>query len=456
MIQEIAAVPAAALSPRLLDRVRQDALAQFGRPEPGERYADWVRRFVLFHQKRHPSDLSREDVGRFLAHLSQAEKDPLGSMEQAREALVFLYETVLNLDRGEMPLPKPPKLMDRLRHAMRVRHLSPRTEECYVMWSERYIRFHGLRHPRDMGGAEIEMFLTDLAVKGHGSASTQNQAFFALLFLYQEVMGIELPRLDALRAKRPKRLPAVLSAQEVGQLLRAIEGADGVFHLMASLLYGAGLRREECCRLRVHNIDFERSQIVVRHGKGGKDRVVMLPKSLKKDLERQLERRRRLHERDLAAGFGRVALPDALARKYPRAALEFGWQFVFASRQRSCDPKTGDVGRHHVDPGSIARAVTRAARAAGIVHRTGCHTLRHSFATHLVERGIDLRTIQVLLGHESLETTMIYTHVARKGPAGVASPLDALADFDAADVEAAARESRRLQESGACRADFVR
>jgi integron integrase len=351
--------------PKLLDRIRQAALAKFGRQEPGERYAEWVKRFVLFHGKRHPRELTEADAGRFLQHLGQTEKDSLGSMEQAHEALAFLYADVLRIERGEVLIPKPPRLMDRVRHAIRVRHYSPRTEDRYVEWAERYIRFHGMRHPRDMGGAEIEMFLTDLAVKGHVAASTQNQALCALLFLYQEVMGIELPRLDAVRAKRPKRLPAVLDAQEVGQLLRAIEGADGVFHLMASLLYGSGLRREECCALRIHDLDMRRDQVVVRHGKGGKDRVVMLPKSLKKDLERQLERRRRLHERDLAAGFGRVALPDALARKYPRAALEFGWQFVFASRQRSRDPKTGDVGRHHVDPGSIARAVTRAGRAAG-------------------------------------------------------------------------------------------
>jgi integrase len=213
-----------------------------------------------------------------------------------------------------------------------------------------------------MGAVEIEMFLTDLAVKHHVSASTQNQGFNALLFLYHQVLGIELPKLDAMRARRPKRLPAVLSPAEVHQLLDAVEGGEGVFRLMAGLLYGAGLRREECCRLRVHDLDLGRHQIVIRRGKGSKDRVVMSPRSLQSDLERHLAWRRDLHERDLKAGLARVALPDALARKYPKAAQELGWQFLFASRQRSRDPKTGDVGRHHVDPGSLARAVTQARR----------------------------------------------------------------------------------------------
>jgi integron integrase len=423
--------------PRLLDQLRQIALAHYGRAEPGERHADWARRYILFHGKRHPRDLDTAAAAAFLDHLAKTEKDPLCAVEQAREAIAFLYHDVLQAPLGELPFPKPPRLLDRLRHALRVRHASPRTEESYANWVVRYIRFHGLRHPNTMGAAEIEMFLTDLAVHAHVSASTQNQAFSAILFLYQNVLGIELPRIDALRARRPKRMPTVLSPDEVARLLDAVQGGEGVFRLMARLLYGTGMRRDECCRLRVHELDLGRGQIIVRHGKGGKDRVVMLPRMLRPDLERQLAWRRDLHERDLGAGLARVALPDALSRKYPRAAQEFGWQFLFASRQRSRDPKTGDIGRHHIDPGSLARAIGEARLRAGLVHRVGCHTLRHSFATHLVERCVDLRTIQVLLGHESLETTMIYTHVARKGPAGVTSPLDVLGDISADDLRAA-------------------
>jgi integron integrase len=236
------------------------------------------------------------------------------------------------------------------------------------------------------------------------------------------VLGIELPRLDALRAKRPKRLPLVLSPEESRRFLDAVQGNDGLYRLMASLVYGTGLRRQECCQVRVQDLDLVRFQLTVRHGNGGKDRVVMLPRSLVPELERHLAQRRREHDRDRAAGQASAPLPFALARKFPRAAQDFGWQYLFAARHRSRDPKTGNVGRYHVNRGMLARAVVAAARRAGLDRRVGCHTLRQSFATHLVERGIDLRTIQVLLGHESLETTMIYTHVARQGVASVQSP----------------------------------
>ncbi len=304
------------------------------------------------------------------------------------------------------------------------------------MWAERLIRFHGLRHPHTVGAPEVEHFLTALAAKGHVAASTQNRVFHALLVLYPRVLGTELPRPDAPRAKRPKRLPTVLVPEEARQFLDAVEGGDGLYRLMAGVLYGTGLRRQECCQIRVHDLDLVRHQRTVRHGKGGKDRVVMVPRSLEPDLRRHLAPRRQWHERDLAVGRAYAPLPFALAKKFPRAAQEFGWQYLFAARHLSRDPKTGNMGRYHVNPGVLARAVVAAARRAGLNRRVGCHTLRHRFATHLVERGVDLRTIQLLLGHENLETTMVDAHVARKGPAGVVSPLDLLGEVAATDAPA--------------------
>lgn len=404
----------------------------------------WCRRYILFHGKKHPQEMGLMEVNGFLAHVAKTEKDALRGIAAAHQALDFLYPVFLQRDLGDVPWPRPPRLLDQVMQVMRVKHYARATEECYVQWIRRFILFHNKRHPRDMGSAELELFLTDLAVAGNVSASTQNQALNAIVFLYRDVLDIELGRLDAVRARRPKRLPVVLAAEEVAKVLALIEGADGLFALMARLLYGCGLRLMECCRLRVKDIDLLRGQIMVRHGKGGKDRVVMLPKAARGDLEAQLKKRGVLHERDLARGVARVDLPDALERKYPGAARELGWQFVFASRQLSCCPRTGRPGRHHVHQASVQRAVTLAGVAAGLSKRIHCHTFRHSFATHLVERGIDLRTIQVLLGHESLETTMIYTHVARKGPAGVTSPLDLLADLSADDLREAAAASRRL------------
>jgi integron integrase len=374
--------------PRLLDLVRQAAVAHYGRPEPAERCVHWALRYILFHNKRHPRDLGPADVVCFLQHVARTEKNAVDLLFVAHEALTFLYHNVLGLQLGEIVLPQPPRLLDHLRMALRVRHYSPRTEACYVDWAERYIRFHGLRHPKDMGAAEVSSFLTDLAVNGHVAASTQNQALNALVFLYSQMLGLELGSLQAVRARRPKRLPIVLPPEEIRLILEAVEGGKGVFRLMASLLYGAGLRRAECCALRVQDLDVTRWQIMVRHGKGAKDRIVMLPKSLQAEVRRQLEWRRALHDSDLARGVARVALPDALSRKFPRAAQEFGWQFLFASRQLSRDPKTGDIGRHHVHEGALARAVTLATRKANVNRHVGCHTFRHSADCRIMPTGL--------------------------------------------------------------------
>lgn len=410
----------------------------------GLEIAQWSRQLILYCGKKHPQEMTRSEIAAFLDHIAKTEKDALTAIESAYRALEFLFRVYLQRQLGELPRPRPPRLLDQVRQVLRVKHYALRTEECYTQWITRFILFHGKRHPRDMGSAELELFLTDLAVQGHVSASTQNQALNAIVFLYREVLDMELGKLDAVRARRPKRLPIVLAPEEVAMVLARVTGADGLLALMARLLYGCGLRLMECCRLRVKDIDLVRKQIIVRHGKGGKDRVVMLPLSVRDALQTQLETRRVVQERDLARGLARVELPDAIERKYPSAARELGWQFVFASRQLSLCPRTGRLGRHHVHEGSVQRAVGHAGVAAGLSKRIHCHTFRHSFATHLVERGIDLRTIQVLLGHESLETTMIYTHVARKGPAGVTSPLDLLADLNEAELHEAAAATRRL------------
>jgi len=315
-----------------------------------------------------------------------------------------------------------PKLLDQVRARMRRLGLAKRTEEAYVGWIRRFILAHGKRHPRDMGEREVESFLTDLAVRGRVAASTQTQALSALLFLYREVLGVELPWMENIRrAKRPERVPVVLSRDEVRALLGELSGVNW---LMASLLYGSGLRLLECLRLRVQDVDFGRREITVRQGKGGKDRRTMLPAGLESALGTQLDQARRLHQRDLALGFGAVWLPDALARKYPNAGREWIWQYVFPASQRSVDPSDGTTRRHHLDESVLQRAVKRAAASAALSKRATCHTLRHSFATHLLEAGYDIRTIQELLGHSDVSTTMIYTHVLNKGGRGVLSPLD--------------------------------
>jgi len=313
-------------------------------------------------------------------------------------------------------------LLDQVRARLRLKHYSLRTEQAYVGWIRRFILANDKRHPRDMGIAEVEGFLSALATERQVAAGTQNQALSALLFLYREVLSIELPWMETVvRAKRPQRVPVVLSRDEVTRMLAMM---DGCFALMASLLYGSGMRLMECVRLRVKDVDFGLNQICVRDGKGGKDRHVPLPQRLIAALTAQIERVRLIHQQDLVAGHGAVWLPYALARKYPSAPRESGWQYVFPSGRLSRDPRGGELRRHHLDEAGLQRAVRAARLRAGIVKPATCHTLRHSFATHLLEAGQDIRTIQELLGHKDVATTQIYTHVLNRGGLGVLSPLD--------------------------------
>ena len=315
-----------------------------------------------------------------------------------------------------------PKLLDRVRAEIRVRHYSLRTEQTYVDWVRRFILFHDKRHPKEMGAGEVRDFLSHLAVDRNVSASTQNQAKSALLFLYREVLQIQLPWLDeVIAAKTAKRLPVVLTQVETRELLGAMSGTMG---LMASLLYGTGMRLMEGLRLRVKDVEFTRREIIVREGKGNKDRVTVLPENLILPLQAHLVKVKALHERDLTAGFGEVYLPNALAVKYPNAAKAWGWQFIFPSPVRSVDPRSGVERRHHVYETSVQRAVREASKLAGIHKLVTPHVLRHSFATHLLQSGYDIRTVQELLGHKDVQTTMIYTHVLNRGGRGVVSPLD--------------------------------
>lgn len=316
----------------------------------------------------------------------------------------------------------PPKLLDQVRDRIRTKHYSLRTETQYVQWIRRFILFHGKRHPQEMGAVEVEAFLTHLAVTGKVSASTQNQALSALLFLYKEILSIDLPWLNEIvRAKQPQRLPTVLTRTEVQAILVRMSGTYG---LMANLLYGTGMRLMECVRLRVKDVDFERREILIRDGKGAKDRITMLPESLADPLQAHLLHRRTLFDDDSRLGKASVYLPDALARKYPNAATEWAWQYIFPSGSFSIDPRTGAERRHHIDEKLLQRAMKKAVQASGITKLATPHTLRHSFATHLLDSGYDIRTIQELLGHKDVHTTMIYTHVLNKGGRGVRSPLD--------------------------------
>ena len=314
------------------------------------------------------------------------------------------------------------RLLEQVRDRVRTLHYSIRTEQSYIGWIKRFILFNNKKHPKEMGKLEVEAFLTHLAVNRKVSASTQNQALNAILFLYRQVLDIELPWLeDVTRAKKPVRLPVVLTTSEVCSLLSAMDGVRG---LVAQLLYGTGMRLMESLRLRVKDIDFERKEIFVRNGKGGKDRVTVLPEKLIGELDAHLLRVKTLHEQDLKDGLGCVFMPFALERKYPSACREWAWQYVFPSKTISADPRTGRKARYHLYSQNIQRAIKQAVRQANIVKPASTHTLRHSFATHLLESGYDIRTVQELLGHADVKTTMIYTHVLNKGGRGVKSPLD--------------------------------
>jgi integron integrase len=313
------------------------------------------------------------------------------------------------------------QLSDHLRDVMRLRHYSLQTERVYVNWVGRFFNFHKRRALESMGDVEVKAFLNHLAVNERVSASTQNQALNALVFFYKNVIHKELGPIDAIRARRPKRIPVVLSADEIERVLAVLTGET---RLMAGLLYGSGLRLKECLSLRVKDIDFELQQITVHEGKGFKDRVTVLPVALVAELKRHLVRVQALHTEFLKRGFGGVELPYALSRKHPSAETEWPWQYVFPAKSLSADPQTGTRRRHHVHESVLQRAVKRAGKLAGIVKPIGCHTFRHCFATHLLETGTDIRTVQELLGHSDVSTTMIYTHVMKKPGIAIKSPLD--------------------------------
>lgn len=319
-----------------------------------------------------------------------------------------------------MDAPKK-KLLDQVREAVRLKHYSMRTEAAYVQWVRRFILFHDKRHPQEMGRREIEMFLAHLALSCNVAASTQNQALSALLFLYREVLHQEVDDVSVIWAQKPKRLPTVLTKDEVTRVLACLSGN---YLLVGKLLYGSGLRLMECLRLRVKDVDFAQTQIVVRDGKGAKDRVTILPASIVPPLQEHLLGVQQQHKQDLQKGFGAVYLPNALERKYPQANREWIWQYVFPAPRRSVDPRSGAERRHHLHENSVQKAVRKAALTAAVQKHVSPHTFRHSFATHLIQNGYDIRTVQELLGHKNVQTTMIYTHVLNKGGLAVRSPLD--------------------------------
>lgn len=345
-------------------------------------------------------------------------------MSEPSRPLRSAYPSISTVPSTEAVPTQRPKLLDALRAQLRVMHYAIRTEDAYVDWVRRFILFHDKRHPKDMGPTEVASFLSHLAVTRHVSASTQNQAKAAVLFLYRHVLGIELPWLDdVVIAKVPQRLPVVLTSREVRSLLQELNGTTA---LLASLLYGTGMRLMEGLRLRVKDIDFERREIIIREGKGNKDRVTVLPENLIEPLRQRLQKTQQLHQADLDAGYGNVYLPQALQVKYAQAGRSWGWQYVFPSQMLSVDPRSGEIRRHHLAEQSVQRAVSGAAKRAGIAKPCSPHVLRHSFATHMLQAGYDIRTVQELLGHANVATTQIYTHVLNKGGRGVLSPFDQL------------------------------
>lgn len=456
-------MPATEEKVKLLDRARQLLAARHVAAQTQSAYTGWIHRFILFHHKRHPSELGKTEAATFLSDLATTHRLAARERNQALAALVFLYRDVLpgdypwvsqlrvstpqgqrnenqSADSSESELPKQdgatmsppvatiatekPKLLDQVRHAIRVRHMARSTEKTYVDWIRKFILFHNKRHPLEMGKEEVSAFLTHLAIVGNVSASTQNQALAALLFLYREVLEKDFGWLDdVVRAKKPKRLPVVFTPQEVEHILQHLSGRRW---LMAMILYGGGLRAMECLRLRIKELDFDRLQITVRDAKGAKDRVTLLPKAVVAPLQQHLKIVQQEHERALREGYAGVELPFALARKYPNADKEWGWQYVFPADKPSRDPRSGAFRRHHLYDSYLQDGLKSALKKAGIIKPAGCHTFRHSFATHLIAAGVDIDRVRQLMGHKDVRTTQIYLHVAESSGLDIPSPADRL------------------------------